>query len=399
MICLLKIQFSIYIDAGISIDIKFNKMPHSVVKKKIVASGIFNCNDLSDFVASIVKVFPYEGVSKSRFYLCEYEGVRFLTKLCHYYKNMPELYERSEGTVPTVDAEIKILHILMDKFTATNLTPCILEIVYSKVCTDVSKLTPGSLECERLMMKSRDFGLKDSVNNIFCRFNAMVKEGLAHDKCAFLVLDRCDITLEDFLLRNISIPVNAAIFKSLLFQIVHCIWVINKVYKKFRHYDLHTENIMLKFDSNYKFRTDNPKYLVFTIDGETYSIPYFGIIPKIIDFGFSIIPEEGVISVVYKDPKQMYLRSDNDLLFLYYHINIAINISGGDKLGRIDKILQSLDPSLSYVHYNTSYIREHADKIPSYDDMMKNKIWDEYKGYKPPKNQIYNEYTAVEEIK
>ena len=45
---------------------------------------------------------------------------------------------------------------------------------------------------------------------------------------------------------------------------------------------------MLKIDFRYKFDPSRPKYMKFIVGADVFYVPYFGIIAKIIDFGFSI---------------------------------------------------------------------------------------------------------------
>jgi hypothetical protein len=45
----------------------------------------------------------------------------------------------------------------------------------------------------------------------------------------------------------------------------------------------------------------------------------------------------------------MYYRSENDLLFLFHHIHETLAKNGGDKLGRVDKLLSNLEPNRTYV--------------------------------------------------
>ena len=368
-------------------------MANSTVGKKIDAANLFDCSDLSVFNSSIVQILPYKGVSRSNFYMCEIDGVYFLTKMCFYRRDFREAGTDGRDLVPTTDAEINILKILNKRIVKKGLSHCILELVYHKTCTGISKMLPSSRTCEKLVLE-REPKPHDYLAHSLCTYYDQVKNGLAHDKCAFLVLDKCDINLDDYLRRSALTSINVAVFKTLLFQIIHAFYVIKKIYPGFRHYDLHSENVMLKFDESYKFTASSPKFLVYNIDGEVYSVPYFGIIPKIIDFGFSSLPEEGYVSLATTDKWRMYSRVENDLLLLFYWIYDA-SLYGNDKLGRIDKLLQNLEPNRTYVHYYAEYIRKNADRIPTYEDMIKNKVWNEYKKISVPKNQIYLEFPAV----
>ncbi len=371
-------------------------MPRGTINKKIKAIDLFNCADLSSFIASIVQVMPYRGVSMSRFYLCELEGIRFLTKMCFYHKTSIEIYGDVPGNViPHIDAELNILRILNSKIVSKNISPCIIELVYSTTCEGISKVAPKDTVCDKLFIEDRIATPDEDIAQHLCRYKDLIKNGLAHDKCAFLVLDMCDMSLEDYLYKGTTAAINAAIFKSLLFQIVYTVFAITRLYPKFRHYDLHTENIMLKFDPEYKFKANDPRFLVFTVDGAKYTVPYFGIIPKIIDFGFSSLPEEGIVSNATEDKHRMYGRAQNDLLFLFHWIHHRLRYADSSKQSIINNILKALEPNGTYIQYHTEYIRKVADSIPTYEQMVKNHIWDEYRRHEVPKKQVYNEFAQV----
>ena len=159
--------------------------------------------------------------------------------------------------------------------------------------------------------------------------------------------------------------------------------------------DLHTENVMLKFDTDYKFQISSPKFLNFTINGSEHAIPYFGIIPKIIDFGFAEIPEENIISDA-TDIQVLYYRSDNDLIFLFNHILSTLNMVGSSSRDAINDLFSKLDPTKSYVKYYTPHVRRIQDSIPTYEQMVTNSTWEEYKNTKVSKKQIHKKYTPLE---
>jgi hypothetical protein len=365
----------------------------SIVRKKIDASNLFDCNDISLFASSIVQILPFRGYSNSRFYMCELHGVRFLTKLSFYRKTASELYGKSsKKVIPHADAEILILKLLRETIIESGVSPCILELVVDKVCNKVSRLAPTSDECEQLIIDYCVANLPDSIDQLFCKYVNLVKNNLAHDKCAFLVLEKCDMVLDEYIQKSVNSPIGLAVFKSILFMVIHAIYSISKIYPGFRHYDLHTDNIVLKFDQKYKFKATEPKFLLFYINDDIFTIPYFGIIPKIIDFGFGIIPEEGIFSNIIEDKDLMYHRAENDLLFLFYHIYSTAVSSNNTKLKQIEKILSSLEPNRTYKHYYAEYIRKVDKLLPSYESMIKNKIFNEYKKYEVLPEQIYAEY-------
>ena len=54
-------------------------------------------------------------------------------------------------------------------------------------------------------------------------------------------------------------------------------------------------------------------------------------------------------------------------------------MTGGDKLGYVDDLLSALEPTQSYIHFYTEFIRKNEDTIPTYEDMIKNKVFFHYK--------------------
>lgn len=353
-------------------------MALSIVRKKIDAGKIFNCRKFEPFINSIVEVLAFRGVSMSHFYMCEIEGVRFLTKLSFYRKTAPELYRgTSKKTIPQIDAEIMILQLLRDNVINKGVTPCILELVYEKRCSGVTS-SVNKRKCKNISFGGEN-NVHESVEQILCLYSDMVQRGLAHDKCAFIVLERCDITLDEYLRKMYATPTNVAIVKSILFQIIYTLHAITVIYPKFRHRDLHTENVMLKIDFRYRFDPMRPKYMKFIVGEDVYHVPYFGIVAKIIDFGFSQIPEKGVISNAADDLVNMFYRSDNDLLLLFYWINGVLQNSNSPSSAEIIKILERLEPERTFVAYQTERIRNIESRIPKYSDMVANSVFADYK--------------------
>lgn len=346
-----------------------------LLRDKIDASKIFNCRNFEPFIDSIVEILDYKGVSMSNFYICEIANVQFLTKLSFYTKSPPELYNRAaKKSIPQVDAEVMILAILKRNVIDAGISPCILELVYEKRCSRVSSHV-NRKKCKNI--KNVAESPYENVKNILCNYSDLISRGLAYDRCAFIVMERCDITLNRYLRKTHNTPIGVALFKSILFQIIYTFYAICKIYPKFRHYDLHDQNVMLKIDHSFVYDHSKPQYMKFEYENSIRYVPYFGIVAKIIDFGFSQIPEEGIVSVATDDIINMFYRSNNDLLFLFHWIS-RTTMTGSDKSGPVGKILSALDPTESYVLYQTERIREMSDKIPSYRDMATNVVFDEY---------------------
>jgi hypothetical protein len=124
-----------------------------------------------------------------------------------------------------------------------------------------------------------------------------------------------------------------------------------------------------------------------TTTSTTYSVPYFGFIPKIIDFGFAQINEEKQISDITDNKIVMYNRIDNDILYLLHDIYNIVDYSP-----EIENILSAIDSNRFYKTFDPTYIRKHSKIIPSYASMVKNKIFDEYNVDIKEESRIYHTY-------
>lgn len=369
----------------------------NVVGRRIDAANLFNCDDLSEFSNSIIRPLNYMGVSNSTFYLCEYGSVRFLVKMMFHRKSPAELFGGSKklvGTISTTDAEINIMKVFRERFIYRNITPCLLELVYDRTCEGFSKKKRWIDMCEHLMLDANVSLNQHQAEFQVCAHLDAVADDLAHDKITFAVLERCDITLNDFMNSQIGMPVIVSVVQSVLFMMIYTFYSINKVYPKFRHLDTHNENVMLKFDPLFKFEAHSPKFYVFTIEGVKYAVPYFGFIPKLIDFGYSVLPEENLVSEIVLDRKFMAGRYTNDLILLMHWLTRSADAVMAAKM---KKLCSKLVPNLAFEYHYPRGIKTYDASVPTYLEMLKNPVWDEYRNFTPTPMQIYKEFNSVDE--
>jgi len=360
-------------------EIEYEKIKDELIK-------IYDCSDLKKFISIIKTILPYRGYSSSHFFTNIINGTQFITKLNFYRKDNPELYGvKSATTVHQNTAEIRILEILKREILDKKKSPCIIRIIYHKDCSGLPIL-PNKKLCEQYKQASED-NIFQIVQGLFCKHVELIRKGLSNDGFAFVALEKCDITLRFFLKKYLNNSLEGVvIFKSILFQIIYTLYTITKRYPSFKHYDLHTDNIMLKFDANYSFNPMDLKFLIYKDEKMHWAIPYFGIQPKIIDFGFSMIEEEGIMSNILDNKQIMNSRPQNDILFLLYDIyDITENVG-------VEKILDKLDPTKFYNHFDLNYLEENQNKIPSYKQMLNNIIWKEYKNFEVSPSQQYRIY-------
>lgn len=364
--------------------------PHREQGEKITAANIFNCQNLHNFMTTIDEVLPYSGFARASFFLCSLHGVEFLTKLCFFNKDHSEIYDRSTNMTQT-EAEIRCLALLNQHITEKGISPCIVGLVYNKICEDAIRLAPPSRVCVNLLLDHDADSVFEYVQRIFCTYRDSVNAGLAHNKCAFLVLERCDITLRKFIMDTVDAPIMTPVFKSIIFQIIYVFYSIKKIWPKFRHNDLHADNVMLKYDRNWVYKATQPRFLMYNVEGVNYSVPYFGIIPKIIDFGFAEIPEVGIVSTFSDNKSLNASRSGNDMIWLFHYIYTAMLGNHGVVNEQIIELLRELEPNETFFHNYAPMIRN-LQGLPDSDTMIHSVAFSEYREYTPHSDEIHAWY-------
>jgi serine/threonine protein kinase len=280
------------------------------------------------------------------------------------------------------DTEIEILKLFKKEFIDKNITPNIIEIIYHKNCDNITKILPKNIQSGELHNNKIYSDINDHIK--------FVKKDLAVNKISFSVLEVADITFSNFFDRMDNSAINFAICKSIIFQIIYTLGAIKKKYPLFMHNDFHSDNIVLKFDHNYVYRANNQKYLVFNAENKRYFVPYFGIIPKIIDFGFSSLPEKRINSNILEDKEFVFRKVDNDILLLFIDI-YENNLKHEIKMDNLDEMLNNIMPNRLYTTYE-KFEEIDIKTIPSYKKMLQSSVFEEYLDFSVDEMNIYNEY-------
>ena len=98
-----------------------------------------------------------------------------------------------------------------------------------------------------------------------------------------ICMEKCDGTLDELFVRDEITVENGA---SALFQIIMSLLIYQRVFK-FTHNDLHTNNVM--------YVNTEVEFLYYLYGGNTYKVPTYGRIYKLIDFGRSIYKFQGKV--------------------------------------------------------------------------------------------------------
>ncbi len=310
--------------------------------------------------------------SDSDFFLIKVADTNFILKINISSKIHNDSYKYKKLTEDMV-AETKILNILKGEFIEKNITPCILELVFSKTTT---LNVYDTKNCEKYY-KSFAENIDEYVDEMFCRMNRLVKKDIYKNIIHFNVMEVCNLSLAN-MIKHLNLA-DIPFIKTLLFQILYTLYVITKKYPNFHHADLHLQNIMLVEDIKYKMNIYNPDTLVYNTEfngnKKMFIVPYFGIIPKIIDFGFSTL---GTVRNVHTASKFFnYNRIKNDFLWLLHHMYIDLQDNVYNSL--LIDMFNELDPKQRYIRLNLEYVElNESNNLEEYECMLQCDLFKEY---------------------
>jgi hypothetical protein len=361
-------------------------------KHVLTTKNLLGCTDLNAVADSAVEILSVgETFSQAVIFSAKLrEGVK-LIKITPHLVLSPELYNMdTTGYMPDIEVEIRVLKVLNEKITNQGKSPCILNLEAFSVCDGLTdKIEESSLDCEKILRDTRALRALDpptEIRRAVCHWLGETRRKRIKNKFTIEILERCHFSFLRFFRYYKDTVVEFIIFKSLLFMIIYTLYKIQKKFPGFRHYDLHVDNILLKQDPDFKYNPLKPQVLVFADEGVEFSVPYFGLIPKLIDFGLSVIPELNIKPISHLDRTVMDDRFDNDLMRLLYDIHEFL---GG--YSRIDSLLVKIDPKKIYAE--NPYRALKADKeIRSLHEIIHSSTWKEYSTFKPSSEQIYAAY-------
>ncbi len=371
--------------------VKNIKSSNKIISKLVREHHLFNCNDINSFISTIKVNLPYGGYSMSQFFINEIDNYKFFTKLHFHKKTNPEIYGNNDSKNLDVkllnqgETEITILNLLKENFIETGKISGIIEIIESAVCTGKIANMDTSNCMEWKKSNTKDF--ESYIMSMFCEQKELISEGIAYDSFSFIVMEHADISLKKFISKYINKDIlGYQLFKSILFQVIHTLSTIQKVYPGFKHNDLHTDNVIISIDHDFSYNPMNMKYIKYTINDEKFIIPYYGCLAKIIDFGFSVIPELNIYSSIIYEKVIMRQRPYSDLLFLMtdvYHTceNDAVEI-----------LIEELDDTGYYINSDVYLLKN--KKIKHTFEFLKNKNWDDYRKFEVNEDHIIMEFNG-----
>ncbi len=321
-----------------------------------IIEKLFDCHNWAAIESHILyKVF----ISSSAWGgIVEIGNAEFMLKVAGYNRwitldpsNIPQ------GAHQHVATEIAMLWEIKKRIILKNYSPAFVEIVYSKNCPLAKELAepldgspPGS-------------------------FRSVLARGVRADteQVAIVVLEKCTETFGRFVPRLIF-GEQIVIFKSLLFTLIHGWYVLHQVISDFRHGDTHEGNFMVKLEKTAGLSRES-SFNIFYADGKTFAVPYYGIIPKVIDFDHARSESLGIIT--YTANMQIVNMYANELARLFYELARKLTKSGGrsEFAKKALELLRELNPANNHIE-NTHTLSE---KFPSIKELILSPSFSDYK--------------------
>lgn len=359
----------------------------------ISTKRILSCKDFADIVDTAEEVHAINSYAHPLIVFARLkEGIK-LIKLVVARVSPAEAYTTVDTEIYNDDIanEIRILKLLKQKITDVNISPCIVELEGSCNYDIAQTVKDLKLDCLRLgrRLRGRSLSARDTILDAVCEWDQVSRIGQFSDRIAAQMLERCDYTFARYFSGYRDTFVDFMIFKAVLFMVIYTMYQIRKLYPQFRHGDLHTDNVMIKVDRDFTFDPSAPKFLVFNDDVlGSFKIPYYGIVPKIIDFGFAMIPEEKMLPKNLIEKFFLGSRFKEDIPALLYWIYDDMRYHP-----RINQLLAAIDPEM--IHTEALYTaKERADRIRSYPEILKLPVWSEFRDAKITPDQVYEEYNS-----
>lgn len=264
-------------------------------------SSLLGCGDISRLMKHIVSAQSMSSFGLSGNYSCAFGTIKFFVKIALYPLFPQDLWKIPESPKKImVDAEIDVMRAIKTRIIDRGYTPHFVEILAVAKCDDVSAQIEDKGKCEQQRIgRSKPDQYPPSL---FCRFLDLIEGKVAINKFAIVFSEFCEFNVKEYITRYA--PVFPAerdlLILSFVFQILFTLEITQRVWSSFRHGDLLPHNLMVKLIDNAEQYMMSRHFLRYKIDGKEFNVPFFGIFLKIIDFGHSEIPDEGIISSIVR---------------------------------------------------------------------------------------------------
>lgn len=358
--------------------------------KSITLKKFLTIDNVKEFASYFTELVQTDGTfSDARVGFVSLKDGKRLVKVAPYYVYDIEELGATKGLLDENDAEIAILKVLQTEFLDANVSPCIVKLENQTVITDLKHFVRDE-DCFKHNRNRRVVRAtpQNIITNSVCTWALAVDTKIKKNSMAIEIMEECDMSLTSFINSYRDTPADFIQLKSVLFMVIYTLYRIQKKYPGFRHNDLHTDNVMIKIDREFDWKHTKPRFLVFMDDGVKYTVPYFGYVPKIIDFGFSEIPELGIGSLMTRQADVLKLRPGNDILTLLHYVYGSTTAS---YYPRVIGLLSRIDPAGVY-EYTVEVARGKVSDFRPAETIIRSSLWNEYRDAKVDASMVHAAY-------
>jgi len=211
-----------------------------------------------------------------------------------------------------VKNEIKIYELITKNIINKNISIHFVKYIGSNKCNNAKRLFK---KCPKSYIEFIKIA-EDQKNKLCNEYFRSYPQRTLNDKFQVIEIEYCEYSCADFI-RDVSKLPEIEMEKYLdilIFQIIHTIMSVQKVYPYFTHNDLFLRNIL-----GYREK-DNGNYYTYKFNNKIYYVPQKKFYPKINDFGLTNLNKD------YKEVK-LYKSEYKDIY------NIIFDIYNGNNLG------------------------------------------------------------------
>lgn len=309
---------------------------------------LLGCGNWATLMQHIVVAGSPDSFGHFGTYICEYDGISFFVKFAAY-DNLEYDGRKPppEGCQYPANAEINVMRAIKTRIIDRGYTPHFIEILAAYNCdldtilaSQSDSVQPEWVEEQAKFAETKikahqicDAKLQDEEQidicptSILCLIRERAVQHVARNHIALIFSELCSIPLPIFIAKHLPPLPNQQneVLTEVIFQIYYTLTVATRVWPGFCHGDLgNLFNIMIKYDEiqSQSDPVDHPvlRYIIRNrSDSREYvfDVPFRGYFVKIIDFGHSKIPEEGIISAVEQNrPERANLFVEDHLEFI-----------------------------------------------------------------------------------
>jgi len=259
------------------------------------------------------------------------------------------------------------------------------QIIDANICDGFAQMIYSTTATLKVLLTDEQFNTMHtapSLNNFnkvdIAMFHLMlnIKFNIHTNKYHAMIIENCGTSFGKFYFSMNEFDIKYQVFKSVMFQLIYSLYVLQQKFPGFAHNDLFERNVTLKnlyIEHEYGITSNNNNagvavYKQYTIHNKNYYVPFYGLVPKIIDFEASEAPMLFTQTEQIKDllSPRAYTKL-NDILDFFRDMRMF------DSNNPCYELINKLDTSK--LHHCVTNLNVDISKAPSLLDMLNSSVF------------------------